>query len=332
MILDRATVIKLIFGCLLFALAATFSIALDNYYLQVGTTLAMLCVLCWAWNLVGGYMGYPALCMISFFGVGAYADGIAQVQGLPIYAAWVTAAGVGAVVALVLGLPLLRLKGHYFAVGTIASVEVLREISNNWETLTGGAVGMDIPIQVGNPDFIGRFFFLSMLGLAFTAFVITLVVDRTRFGFGLRCIRQNEQAASMVGIDVFKYKVGAFVLSGALGAAAGGIYASMVAFIEPKDAFNLIMTIEIPVMVMLGGMGTIFGPLIGGVFYVVLKEFVWASFINWHSGILGLIIVAVIYFLPGGVLGILWTSISKWLNLSRRQAAPAAREVARPAS
>jgi branched-chain amino acid transport system permease protein len=269
--------------------------------------------------------------MISFFGVGAYADGIAQVQGLSIYAAWTVAAGVGAVVALLLGLPLLRLKGHYFAVGTIASVEVLREIANNWDTLTGGAIGMNIPIQAGNPDSIGRFFFWSMLGLAFIAFLITVVVDRTRFGFGLRCIRQNEQAASMVGIDVFKYKVSAFVLSGALGAAAGGIYASMVAFIEPKDAFNLIMTIEIPVMVMLGGMGTIFGPLIGGVFYVVLKEGVWAYFINWHSGILGLIIVAVIYFLPGGVLGISLRTVFRWLSTSR-QASSAAREMARLAS
>jgi branched-chain amino acid transport system permease protein len=331
MIVDRATVVKLLLGILLFSVGASLSVVLDNYYLQVGTTLGMLCVLCWAWNLVGGYMGYPALCMISFFGVGAYADGIAQVQGLPIYAAWAVAAGVGAVVALVLGLPLLRLKGHYFAVGTIASVEVLREIANNWDTLTGGAIGMNIPIQAGNPDSIGRFFFWSMLGLAFTAFLITVVVDRTRFGFGLRCIRQNEQAASMVGIDVFKYKVSAFVLSGALGAAAGGIYASMVAFIEPKDAFNLIMTIEIPVMVMLGGMGTVLGPLIGGVFYVVLKEGVWAYFINWHSGILGLIIVAVIYFLPGGVLGISWRVVFKRLSTSR-QASSAAPEMERLAS
>ncbi|MCP3387766.1 branched-chain amino acid ABC transporter permease [Bradyrhizobium sp. CCGB12] len=318
MILDRATVFKLIFGLLLFAATASLSAVLDNYYLQVGTTLAMLCVLCWAWNLVGGYMGYPALSMISFFGVGAYADGIAQMQGLSIYAAWIAAALIGAIVALLLGLPLLRLKGHYFAVGTVASVEVLREVANNWDSLTGGAIGMNIPIQPGNPDLVGRFFFLSMLGLALGAFLITVVVDRSRFGFGLRCIRQNEQAASMVGINVFAYKVAAFVLSGAIGAAAGGIYASMVAFIEPKDAFNLIMTIEVPVMVMLGGMGTIFGPLIGGVFYVVLKEFVWAYFIDWHSGILGLIIVAVIYFLPAGVLGLSWKSMfNRWARSHR---------------
>lgn len=329
--IDRAFALKVAFGVLLFAGGAAMSLVLDNYYLQVGTTLAMLCSLCWAWNIVGGYMGYPALCMISFFGIGAYAGGIAQIHGMPIGLAWLTAAVVGCIVALLLGVPLLRLKGHYFAVGTIASVEVFREVANNWEDLTGGAVGLNIPIHLGTPDEVGRFFFLAMLGLTFLAFLITVVVDRTAFGFGLRCIRQNEQAASMVGIDVFKYKVGAFVLSGALGAATGAIYASMVAFIEPKDAFNLIMTIEIPVMVMLGGMGTIFGPLVGGVFYVVLKEFVWAYFINWHSGIVGLIVVCVIYFLPAGVFGLSWGTILRKFGTSGKSTT-ATRDMARSAS
>lgn len=331
MIIDRAFALKIAFGVLLFACGAGLSAVLDNYYLQVGTTLAMLCALCWAWNIVGGYMGYPALCMISFFGIGAYAGGIAQAAGLSESLAWLIAAGVGALFALLLGVPLLRLKGHYFAVGTIASVEVLREVANNWEQLTGGAVGLNLPIHAGSPDEVGRFFYLAMLGLAFLAFLITAVVDRTKFGFGLRCIRQNEQAASMVGIDVFKYKVGAFVLTGVLGAATGAIYASMVAFLEPKDAFNLIMTIEIPVMVMLGGMGTIFGPLIGGVSYVILKEFVWAYFINWHSGILGLIVVTVIYFLPVGVLGLTWRDIFKKLGASK-STRPATSDIARSTS
>jgi len=309
MTFDRLVFLRLLVGLALFAAAALSCAYLDNYQLQVFTTLAMFCVLCWGWNIVGGYMGYPSLATIAFFGVGAYADGIAQVQGLPIGAAWLCAAAAGAILAVLLGTALLRLKGHYFAIGTIATVEVCREISNNWSELTGGAIGLNIPIQAGDPDFVGRFFFLAMLGLALIAFLATVLVDCSRFGFGLRCIRQNERAASMVGVDVFKYKVGAFVLSGALSAAAGGIYASMVAFIEPKDAFNLIMTIEIPVMVMLGGMGTVFGPLVGGVFYVVLKEFVWAYFINWHSGILGVIIVAVIYFLPQGAFGTSWSAL-----------------------
>jgi branched-chain amino acid transport system permease protein len=331
MIIDRAFVLKIAFGVLLFACGAVLSVVLDNYYLQVGTTLAMLCSLCWAWNIVGGYMGYPALCMISFFGIGAYAGGIAQAAGVPETLAWFVAAGVGLLFALLLGVPLLRLKGHYFAVGTIASVEVLREVANNWDQLTGGAIGLNLPIHAGSPDEVGRYFYLAMLGLAFIAFLVTAIVDRTQFGFGLRCIRQNEQAASMVGIDVFKYKVGAFVLTGVLGAATGAIYASMVAFIEPKDAFNIIMTIEIPVMVMLGGMGTIFGPLIGGVSYVILKEFVWAYFINWHSGILGLIVVTVIYFLPVGILGLTWRDIFKKFGASR-STRPARSDIARSAS
>lgn len=331
MIIDRAFVLKIAFGVLLFACGAVLSVVLDNYYLQVGTTLAMLCSLCWAWNIVGGYMGYPALCMISFFGIGAYAGGIAQAAGVPETLAWLVAAGVGLLFALLLGVPLLRLKGHYFAVGTIASVEVLREVANNWDQLTGGAIGLNLPIHAGSPDEVGRYFYLAMLGLAFIAFLVTAIVDRTQFGFGLRCIRQNEQAASMVGIDVFKYKVGAFVLTGVLGAATGAIYASMVAFIEPKDAFNIIMTIEIPVMVMLGGMGTIFGPLIGGVSYVILKEFVWAYFINWHSGILGLIVVTVIYFLPVGILGLTWRDILKKFGASR-STRPATSDIARSAS
>lgn len=307
MIIDRKALLKLVFGLALFAAGALVALSLDNYHLQVGTSLAMLCALCWAWNLVGGYMGYPSLATIAFFGIGAYGGAISQASGLPVGLAWPVAAVAGAVMSLLVGVALLRLKGHYFAIGTIAMVEVCREVANNWEGLTGGAVGLNLPILEGDPDYVGRFFYLAMLGLACAAFVLTFLVDRSRFGFGLRCIRQNEQAAAMVGIDVFTYKVGAFVLAGALCATAGAIYASMVAFIEPKDAFNLIMTIEIPVMVMLGGMGTLFGPLVGGVFYVLLKEFVWANFINWHSGLLGVIIVAVIYYLPSGMFGTRWS-------------------------
>lgn len=318
MTFDRRFILNAVLGLVVFAAAGASVAFLDNYQLQVFTTLAMFCVLCWAWNIVGGYMGYPSLATAAFFGVGAYVDGIAQGNGAPVGLAWLCSGVAGAVLAMLLGAALLRLRGHYFAIGTIAIVEVCREVSNNWSGLTGGAIGLNVPILAGSPDAVGRFFFLAMAGLALVAFVVTILVDSSRFGFGLRCIRQNERAASMVGIDVFRYKVAAFILSGMLAAAAGGIYASMVAFVEPKDAFSILMTIEVPVMVMLGGMGTVFGPLVGGVFYVVLKEFVWAYFIDWHSGILGLIVVAVIYFLPRGVFGTSWSGI---LDRLRRRAA-----------
>lgn len=306
---ERLASPKLLAGVVLFVVAAVSCTVLNNYQLQVFTTLAMVCTLCWAWNIVGGYMGYPSLATSTFFGVGAYIDAIAQTKGLPIGAAWLCAAGAGALFAIAVGAALLRLKGHYFAIGTIATVEAAREIANNWSDVTGGAVGMNVPIPLGDPEVVGRFFFLAMLGLAAIAFIVTLVIDKSKFGFGLRCIRQNERAALMVGVNTLQYKVLAFVLSGLLSASAGGIYASMVAFIEPKDAFNILSTIEVPVMVMLGGVGTVFGPLIGGVFYVILREFVWNYYIDWHSGILGVIVVLVIYLMPRGVLGLNWGTL-----------------------
>ena len=128
------------------------------------------------------------------------------------------------------------------------------------------------------------------------------MIANSKFGFGLRCIRQNENAASMVGINVFRFKVAAFVISGLTVSTAGAVYASMVAFVEPKDVFNVLLSIEVPVMVMLGGAGSVVGPLLGAALYVLLKELVWVNSINFHSAILGIIIIAVIYFIPKGVL------------------------------
>ena len=113
------------------------------------------------------------------------------------------------------------------------------------------------------------------------------LIANSKFGFGLRCIRQNESAASMVGINVFRLKVGAFIISGLIVSTAGAVYASMVAFIEPKDVFNVLLSIEVPVMVMLGGAGTSLGRWSEPLLYVLLKEVVWVNFINFHSAILG---------------------------------------------
>jgi len=284
------------------AAIAGFGLTANNYILHAGTMLAMSIVLALGWNIVGGYMGYPSFATAALFGLGAYAGAIAQTAGAPVALAWVAAAAAGTVFAGLLGSVLLRLRGHYFAIGTIAIVVGICESSNNWEALTGGAVGMNVPIVAGSAREVGLLFYFIMWGLAATALLVTSVLAASKFGFSLRCIRQNESAASMVGIDVFKTKCAAFMLSGTIVSTAGAIYASMVAFIEPKDAFNVLLSIEVPVMVMLGGAGTVLGPVAGATLYVVLKELVWVNFINFHSAILGIIIIAVVYVLPGGVL------------------------------
>ena len=303
MILDRKAWLQLLAGLAVFGAAFLAARGLNNYQLQVGSSLAMLCTLCFGWNIVGGYMGYPSFATATFFGLGAYGAAIAQSYGASLSVAWLVAATATGVIAGLFGAALLRLKGHYFAIGTIATVEVFREIANNWDRFTGGAVGLNLPIVPGGPETVGRFFYLSLLALAFAAFLVTLMVANSRFGFGLRCIRQNEQAAAMVGIEVYAFKVLAFIVSAVLCGTAGGMYATMVGFIEPKDAFSILLTIEVVVMAMIGGLGTTFGPLIGAAFYVVLREFVLGNFLSWQSGILGVIVVVVILALPNGVLG-----------------------------
>lgn len=307
---------------LLAAAVIEFGLSANNYLLQAGTTLAMSAVLCLAWNVVGGFMGYPSFATAAFFGLGAYVGGISQDAGAPLALAWIAAAIGGAVFAAFLGSILLRLRGHYFAIGTIAVVEVMREVANNWEALTGGTIGLNIPIIPGSPREAGIFFYLIMWALVAAAFVLTGILAKSKFGFSLRCIRQNESAASMVGIDVFRTKCAAFIISGLMVSTAGAVYASMVAFVEPKDVFNVLLSIEVPVMVMLGGAGTIAGPLAGAALYVLLKELVWVNFINFHSAMLGIIIIAVIYVVPGGILrqfhAKAWSKLSaRVLRLSR---------------
>jgi branched-chain amino acid transport system permease protein len=296
------TALRVGLGLALSAAVVAFGLYANNYLLQAGTTLATSAALCLAWNVVGGFMGYPSFATAAFFGLGAYIGGILQNADAPLALAWLGAAIGGAAFAACLGSVLLGLRGHYFAIGTIAVVEVMKEVANNWEGVTGGAVGLNIPILAGTPRQVGIDFYLVMWALVGLAFVLTIIIAKSKFGFSLRCIRQNESAAKMVGIDVFSAKCFAFIISGTIVAAAGAVYAAMVAFIEPKEIFSVTLSIEIPVMVMLGGAGTILGPLIGATLYVVLKELVWVNFINFHSAILGVIIIAVIYVMPKGIL------------------------------
>lgn len=284
------------------AVLVTLGLTADNYVLQASTSLAMYMALAYAWNIIGGYMGYPSFGTAAFFGLGAYLGGIALNYGAPLGLAWLAAGVGGAVFSGLLGSILLGLRGHYFAIGTIAVLEVMREVANNWEALTGGAIGLNLPIMEGSPRAVGVFFFATMWTAAGLSLVLTWLMARSKFGFALRCIKQNEQAAHMVGIDVFFYKVAAFVLSSAMMSVIGAIYGSMVAFITPDDVFNILMSISVPVVVTIGGAGLVLGPLVGAVLYVSLENLVWLNFINYHLAVLGMIIIAAIYFVPHGLL------------------------------
>jgi len=273
-----------------------------NYAVRVATTICLFVTMALSWNFIGGYAGYPSFATAAFFGFGAYAGAILQTKGVPMPAAWLAATIVTAAFSALLGFAILRLRGHYFAVGSFAVLELVKLAASNWTGLTGGGTGLNVPILPGGPEFAGRVFLYAMLGLAIVTFAVAVWVDRSRLGFGLRCIRQNESAANMLGVDVDRLKIVAFVLSAAFVGTAGAIYASWVSYIDPTDMFSILMTIKVPVMVLLGGAGTLFGPIVGVVAFQLLEEKIWSSFLEIHSGVLGLVIVLLVFLLPGGLL------------------------------
>ncbi len=289
---------------LVFITLAAMPFIADNYFVKLATFIAMYSALALSWNFIGGFTGYPSFATAAFIGLGSYAGAILQNAGINLVTAWVFSSIITIIFAAFLGFAILRVKGHYFAVGSIAVVEVLRLITSSWSSFTGGGDGLNVKIMEGGPDFAGRVFLYAMLCVMLLAFLTTLWVDRSKFGFGLKAIKQNEDAADMVGINVTIYKIAAFSLSAVFCGTTGAIYASWIGYIAPVDAFSILTTLKVPVMVLLGGEGTVFGPVLGALVFVILEESVWAHFLEANQAILGLIIVFLIFFLPGGILKI----------------------------
>jgi branched-chain amino acid transport system permease protein len=273
----------------------------NNYLLRLATSAMMYAVLTMAWNVTGGFAGYPLFGIAAFFGLGAYCGGVVQSSGYPIALAWIVAVALGTLFAIALGFILLRLRGHAFAIASLVIAEVLRELTNGWTSMTGGGMGLNLPFFGWSPTALAIFFFYAMLGLAAVTLATTWVIAHNRLGFALVCIRQNEDAANIVGIDTTRYKIIAFMLSGAFAAAAGAIYASWTGYIEPTDVYDVLFSIKPIIMALLGGMGTVFGPVIGAIAFLALDEVVWRNFLQLHTGVLGFVIVVLILFLPSGL-------------------------------
>ncbi len=289
----------------LFALVGLFPLVGEAYWLRLGTTMLMYGVLAMSWNFIGGMAGYPSFAVAAFFGLGAYSGAVAQKFGAPAGLAWCIAAASALVFATLLGLALLRLRGHYFAIASLVVADVLRELVNSATDLTGGGMGLNLPVPaMSSIDAQAAFFFYAMLALATITFAATLLAARSKLGFGLRCIQQNESAADMLGVDTTLYKVCAFALSAVFVGAAGAIYASWVHYIEPPDVFDVLYSVKAIVMVLLGGAGSLFGPLLGAAVFLSLEELVWRKFIDVHTGVLGLLIVLLVMFLPKGLLSL----------------------------
>ena len=277
----------------------------NNYALRLATTVFMYSVMAQSWNFIGGLAGYPSFATAAFFGLGAYASAILQNHGVPMVPAWACAGVAALLFAAFLGGAILHLRGHYFAIASLIVAEMLREIVNTLPDFTGGGKGMNLPLLKLSVTAQAQFFFYAMLALAVLTVATAIVIHRSKLGFGLRCIQQNESAADIIGINSYAYKTAGFCLSAVFVGVAGAIYASWVNYIDPPDVFDVLISVKPMVMVLLGGLGTIFGPPLGAVVLLLLEEVVWRNFLTMHVAALGVIIVVLVLFLPHGLLALI---------------------------
>lgn len=283
----------------------------NPYWMRLGTTLAVNIALASGWNLIGGMAGYPSFSTAAFFGLGAYTGALAQSQGMPLLVAWLAASAFTALLALAIGWVILRLRGHYFAIGSLTVVILLRQIATNWTDLTGGGMGFNLPVLNTSVVEQARLFLIAQAAVAFLAVATAALVARSSLGFALTCIRQNETAAGMLGLDARVAKAAAFALCAAIVAPTGAIYASSVFYIEPGDVFDVQVSLTPIIMTMLGGAGTVLGPIIGAVLFQILDQVFWARFVSIHAGLLGVSVVLLALFLPLGVLGLIRTRFAR---------------------
>jgi len=297
-----------LFAAWVLALAST-PLWAENYVVRLAIVIAMYTALTLSWNFIGGFAGYPSFSTAAFFGLGCYAGALPQNAGVPMVLAWALATLFVGMFAALLGIVILRLRGHYFAIASFALVEVVRLVISSWGNLTGGGDGLNVPLVSGGPSAVAQTFLGVMIAIMLIVFAVTILVDRSRLGFGLSCIQQNEDAADMVGVDTTRYKVYAYTLSAMFCGTVGAAYASWTGYIDPSDSFSIIMTVKVPVMCLLGGAGTVLGPVVGAAAFLLLEEFFWANFLEYNRAILGAIIVVLIFFLPGGLLRISYSDL-----------------------
>jgi branched-chain amino acid transport system permease protein len=261
-------------------------------------TLYFICLSA-AWNLFSGFSGYINFGFVAFVGIGMYASVIAIVDlKFALVPAYLLGGLASAVFAAVLGYPILKIRGAYFSIAMLAIAEAMRVLVSTeyFEPFTRG--GRGLAVLAGSLD--QQYF--TMLGVTVTVLLTSVVLARSRFGLSLIAVREDEAAAEGLGVNTVLVKVVAFIVSAFFAGVAGGIHATFVHYIDPNSAFDIKYTIMPIIMVIFGGLGTVLGPVIGGVVLEVISDFSWLYLGRMNVTIFGLILVALILWVPEGLI------------------------------
>ena len=274
------------------------------YYIRIATGVAMWAGLALSWNVICGYAGYISFGHVAFFGIGAYTTAILMQpeHGWNFFATLPVAAVVAGAVAAIAGWPALRLKGAYFAIATWALAEAVREFTTVVD-FTGGSGGLSTPIRADD-----NFFYYTMLFAAAFAYLICyLLLERSRFGYRVKAVRDNETAARAQGINATLVKIEAFVLSAMIPAVLGGINAYWITFINPGSVLNTIITDQLVVMVLVGGLGHAWGPALGATALYLLNRQLLTTYgeTTAYIAFIGVLVMAIVLFLPDGLVSLI---------------------------
>jgi len=273
------------------------------------TFLWLMILFALTWDILGGQMGYNSFGNILFFGVGMYACAVVQRDsGLAYYPALLAGMGCGAAIsvalALLLGPAILSLRGHYFAIATLALGVAAGDLASAWEYIGAGS-GMTATLFPGAVGERERFFYYLLLALAVATFLLVRWLYSRRFGLALNAIRDDEDKAEAMGIRTTRYKTIAWCVAAAILGVAGGPVGNVAGFIDPRElAFaGSTFGVWMVLMAMLGGKGTLWGPVIGAVVFHVTQEAFWTYLLGWQRVAMGALIVLVVLFFPAGIVG-----------------------------
>jgi branched-chain amino acid transport system permease protein len=297
--LSRREQINLIVFVLLIGAAALLPVLSKSYWLSIGISIAMFTVLATSWTLFSGPTNYIALSTAAFFGIGMYVVG-AGLPYLPFPALVAVAAIAGALFAAVVGLATLRISGVYFVIFTLGLAELVRQIVAWAQHVMGTSSGLYVLISISDSAM-----YWLLLGLAAMVYLVGWFIGRSRLGFALRIIGNDEVVAVHCGINTARAKVILFVISCTFASITGALVAPRWSYVEPSIAFSPFMSFEVVIMALLGGVHRLWGPLVGVIPFTLLWEFISAKFPTQTTILLGACFLLIVYFIPRGVVGLL---------------------------
>jgi branched-chain amino acid transport system permease protein len=282
----------------------------NPFYLNIFILTIFYAALGSAWNIIGGYGGQLSIGHAAFFGIGAYTSTLLYVQlGLSPWYGMFLGALLSTGVAAIVGYPSFRLRGPFFALSTIAFGEVLHLVALNWRSLTKGAEGISIQFKpaMSNMLFVNKLSYVYLiLGFLFFILGVVLKIERSRFGYYLLALREDEDAARVIGVNTTRVKLLALMISAFFTSLGGTFYAQYYLLIDPYILFSIEFSFQLALVSIIGGVGTALGPIIGSLLLTPLGEFLRATLGGKHQGIHWIIYAAilllVVRFIPQGII------------------------------